>query len=147
MNLSPHFTLDELTHSQTAERDNLDNTPGPDALAALRRTAMGLEAVRIRLGGAPILISSGYRGPAVNAAVKGSKTSQHMKGEAADFTAPRFGTPRQIVDALAESDVPYDQLILEFAHRGRGWVHISFAAAPRRMALIVDPAGTRPLLA
>ena len=141
--LSPHFTLDELTVSQTAARLGLDNDPPPEVLAALKRTALGLEAVRVRLGGAPILVSSGYRSPAVNAAVGGSPSSQHMRGEAVDFTSPRFGTPRQIVDALADSDVPYDQLILEF---GR-WVHISFSALPRRHALVIDRSGTRPLMA
>ncbi len=141
--LSPHFTLDELTVSQEAARRGLDNTPPAAALEALKRTAMGLESVRMRLGGAPILVSSGYRSPAVNAAVGGSKSSQHMQGEAADFTAPRFGTPRAIVDALVDSDVPYDQLILEF---GR-WVHVSFSQHPRRQALVIDTSGTRPWIA
>lgn len=141
--LSPHFTLAELTISQEAARRGLDNEPGPGELAALKRTALGLEAVRIRLGGAPVLVSSGYRAPAVNRAVGGSATSQHMRGEAADFTAPGFGTPRQVVDALADSDVPYDQLILEYSR----WVHISFSTAPRRMALVIDTTGTRPLYA
>ena len=141
--LSPHFTVDEMTFSQTAERQGIDNMPGPDQLAALRRTAMGLEGVRVRLGGAPILISSGYRCPALNRAIGGSAKSQHMAGEAADFTAPRFGSPREIVDALVDADIGYDQLILEF---GR-WVHISFAPRARRHALIVDRTGTRPLVA
>lgn len=141
--LSPHFTLEELTVSQEAARRGIDNTPTPEAMEALKRTAMGLEAVRMRLGGAPILVSSGYRSPAVNAAVGGSKSSQHMRGEAADFTAPRFGNPRAIVDALVDSDVPYDQLILEF---GR-WVHISFSQRPRRQALVIDTTGTRPWMA
>ncbi len=143
IHLSPHFGLDELTHSQTAARLGLDNDPGPQVLAALKRTALGLEAVRLRLGGAPILISSGYRSPAVNKAVGGSLASQHIRGEAVDFTAPRFGDPRQIVDALVGSDVPYDQLILEFGQ----WVHISFADRPRRLALVIDRSGTRPLTA
>lgn len=140
--LSPHFTLEELTLSETAERLGLDNVPPPAVLETLKRTAMGLESVRVRLGGAPILVSSGYRAPAVNRAVGGSPNSQHMRGQAVDFIAPRFGTPRAIVDALAESDVPYDQCILEF---GR-WVHISFSDAPRRQALVIDRTGTRPLL-
>lgn len=141
--LSPHFTVDELTFSQTAERQGIDNMPGPDQLAALRRTAMGLEGVRVRLGGAPILISSGYRCPALNRAIGGSAKSQHMAGEAADFTAPRFGSPREIVDALVDADIGYDQLILEY---GR-WVHISFAPRARHHALIIDRTGTRPLVA
>lgn len=141
--LSPHFTLDELTISETAERLGLSNQPGPSELAALKRTALGLEGVRVRLGGAPILVSSGYRAPAVNKAIGGSPNSQHMRGEAVDFIAPRFGSPRQIVDALADSDVPYDQVILEF---GR-WVHLSFSDRPRRQALVIDRTGTRPLMA
>lgn len=141
--LSPHFTLEELTFSQTAARQDIDNTPPPDVLVHLRRTALGLEGVRVRLGGAPIIISSGYRCPVLNARVGGSERSQHMTGQAADFTAPRFGSVREVVDALADSDVPYDQLILEF---GR-WVHISFAAEPRHHALVIDRAGARPLYA
>jgi hypothetical protein len=100
-----------------------------------------LEAVRVRLGCAPVLISSGYRSPAVNAAVGGSRNSQHMTGQAADFTAPRFGSPAEVVAALVDSGVEYDQLILEF---GR-WVHISFADQPRHQALTIDSMGTRPL--
>ena len=141
--LSPHFTQDELTHSQTAARLGLDNDPRADVLTALKRTALGLEAVRMRLGGAPVIISSGYRSAVVNEAVGGSVASQHMRGEAADFTAPAFGNPRQIIDALADSDVPFDQLILEYS----SWVHISFAARPRHLALIIDRAGIRPLMA
>jgi zinc D-Ala-D-Ala carboxypeptidase len=143
VNLSPHFTLAEFTHSQTAARLGLDNDPPIEIVAALKRTAQGLEAVRVRLGGVPIIISSGYRSPAVNRAVGGSERSQHMRGEAADFTAPRFGTPRQIVDALADSDVPFDQCILEH----NAWCHISFSDKPRRQALIIDRTGTRPLYA
>jgi len=141
--LSPHFTLSEMTISQTAARLGLDNTPPPDVLAALRRTALGLEGVRVRLGGAPIIVSSGYRAPEVNRAVGGSPRSQHMTGQAVDFTAPRFGTPRQIVDALVDADIGYDQLILEFDR----WVHISWADQPRHHALIIDRTGTRPLVA
>ncbi|MGL4648755.1 MAG: D-Ala-D-Ala carboxypeptidase family metallohydrolase [Caldilineaceae bacterium] len=144
MHLSPHFTLEEMTFSQTAARRGIDNTPTPEALEALKLTAQGLEAVRIRLGGAPILVSSGYRSPELNAAIGGSRNSQHMRGEAADFTAPGFGTPRMIVDALADSGVAYDQLILEF---GR-WAHISFVkTGARRHALVIDGTGTRPLMA
>jgi hypothetical protein len=139
--LSSHFTLEEMTLSQAAERLGLDNTPTPEALAALKKTCLGLEAVRMRLGGAPVVISSGYRSPEVNAAVGGAKTSQHLKGEAADFTAPQFGSPRAICDALADSDVPFDQLILEY---GR-WVHISFADKHRHEVLQIDRTGTRPL--
>ena len=140
MNLSPHFTLEELTDSQTAVRRGIDNTPSPAVLASLKRTALGLEDVRARLG-VPILISSGYRSPALNAAIGGATGSQHMAGQAADFTAPQFGSPRAVVDALADSAVQYDQLIVEF---GR-WVHISFSDKPRRQAFAIDSGGAKAL--
>jgi len=141
MNLSSHFTLDEFTTSQTAARLGLDNTPPPEVMPALLKTAQGMEAVCVRLGGAPISVSSGYRSPAVNKAVGGSANSQHTKGEAVDFICPRFGSPADVAAALRGSGIEYDQLILEF---GR-WVHISFSDKPRHMALEIDAKGTRPL--
>ncbi len=141
MNLSPHFTLAEFTVSDTAERKGIDNTPPPDVMPALQKTAQGMEAVRIRLGGAPILVTSGYRSLELNRAIGSRDTSQHVKGEACDFICPRFGTPRMVVDALKDSGIEFDQLILEF---GR-WVHISFAGKPRHHVLVIDRDGTRPL--
>lgn len=143
MMLSPHFTLAEFTDSQTAARLGIDNTPPADILPALYRTAQGLEAVRVRLGGAPIIVSSGFRCVELNRSLGSKDTSQHVKGEAVDFTAPRFGSPLEIVVALKDSGVEYDQLILEF---GR-WVHISFDATPRHQVLEIDKDGTRPMFA
>jgi len=140
MNISTHFTLDELTFSQTAARLGMSNEPPPEVLFALKKTALGLEMVRA-LVQAPIVISSGYRSPHVNRLVGGSKTSQHMTGEAADITAPGFGTAEKLVRAIVGSAIPYDQCILEF---GR-WCHISFSDAPRRQALVIDNLGTRAL--
>ena len=142
MNLTPHFTLAEFVISETAARSGIDNDPPLEVVAALKRTAQGLEEVRTRLG-KPVTITSGYRCPALNAAIGGAKDSQHMRGEAADFICPQFGSPVDVASALRDSGVQYDQLILEF---GR-WVHISFAAAPRRQALIIDARGTRPMWA
>jgi zinc D-Ala-D-Ala carboxypeptidase len=137
--LSTNFTLDEFTNSQTAERSGIDNTPPDSLLPTLRRTAYGLELVRTLLSNRPILVSSGYRSAALNAAVGGSATSQHSLGEAVDFTCPTYGTPEQIVRAIAASSIPYDQVIQEF---GR-WVHISFGPRNRRQALVIDKQGTR----
>lgn len=141
MNLSAHFTLAEMTVSQEAARRGIDNTPPADVMPALIRTAQGLEAVRVRLGCAPVIVSSGYRCAPLNAAIGGSKTSQHMTGQAADIICPRFGGPAEVAAALRDSGIEYDQLILEY---GR-WVHISFAPSPRGKALIIDRAGTRPM--
>jgi hypothetical protein len=143
--LSSHFALAEFLVSQTAERMGIDNDPPIEVVQALKRTAMGLEAVRVRLGSAPIVVKSGYRCLELNRAIGSKDTSQHLNGEAADFIAPGFGTPQEIVAALRDSGIEYDQLILEYAARGRGWVHISFTAAPRHMALQIDASGTRPL--
>lgn len=140
MNLSNHFTLDEFTVSQTAARRGLDNTPTPEALAALHRTALGLEMVRAMVQ-APIIITSGYRSPAVNHAVGGARTSQHTKGEAADIIAPSYGTPEDLVRAIVHHpEMQFDQCILEFG----GWCHISFcSSSPRREALVIDRHGVR----
>lgn len=141
MNLSPHFTLAEFTVSDTAARKGIDNTPPDSAMPALRRTAQGLEAVRVRLGMAPITVTSGYRSLALNRAIGSKDTSQHTKGEAADFICPRFGSPSEVAWSLRDSGIEFDQLILEF---GR-WVHISFTDKPRHMVLEIDAKGTRPL--
>lgn len=143
--LSPHFGLDEMTASQYAARKGIDNTPDSVALANLRTTAAGMEMVREALGNNPISISSAYRSPRVNKAIGGVATSQHCEGKAVDFKCPAFGTPRDIVAALAKSKIKYDQLILEFWSGGQtGWVHISFSHNPRMQCLIIDRKGARP---
>lgn len=145
MNLSQHFTLAEFMLSNEAGRRGIDNTPPVELYAALKRTALGLETVRMRLGGMPIVVSSGYRCMALNEAIGSKSTSQHLKGEAADFICPRFGNPTAVVAALRDSDVPYDQLILEFVRNGGGWTHVSFSTNPRRQAFALDEGGPRPL--
>lgn len=143
MNLTEHFTLSELTQSQTASRLGMDNFPPPGVMEALKRTAQGLEQVRA-LVGAPILVSSGYRSPYVNRKVGGAATSQHTKGEAADITTPAC-TPDVLMARIRASVIAYDQLILEFFNKatGTGWVHISFSDKPRKQALVIDSTGTR----
>lgn len=139
MNLSPHFTLDELTHSEWAARNGIPNDPGPHELANLQRLARLLEEVRALLG-APMQISSGYRSRPVNKAVGGAPNSAHMFGCAADFKAPGFGRPLDIALAISRSAISFDQLIHEFG----SWVHISVAPLeqPRRMLLTIDRRGT-----
>jgi zinc D-Ala-D-Ala carboxypeptidase len=145
MYLSQHFTIDEFTQSQTAAREGIDNSIPADLMPSAKRTANGLELVRTLLNSHSVLVSSGYRCPALNAKVGGSKASQHMLCEAADFTCPTYGTPAQIVSAITKSTIPYDQCILEYFDpiRKTGWVHISFTDKPRKQALVIDQSGTR----
>lgn len=137
VNLSEHFTLEEMTRSQTASRFDIDNTPPPVVLSSLKRLANTLEKVRT-ICNAPIRISSGYRCAELNQMIGGSKTSQHIRGEACDFTV--FGMDLDtVIRRIMASDIKYDQLIKEF----NSWVHISIADKPRRQALIIDRTGTR----
>lgn len=134
--MTPHFTLAELTHT---DHRSLNNTPNPGELANLKRLAVFLETVKTTLGGKPVMISSAYRSKAVNDAVGSKDTSQHRLGLAADFRVPGMA-PDAVVRALLA--LPYDQIIREFD----AWTHISIADKPRRMALIIDKAGTRPFV-
>ncbi|CAB4141370.1 Peptidase M15A, C-terminal [uncultured Caudovirales phage] len=141
MKLSEHFSLEELTVSETAARKGLDNTPDNDALFDLKRLALFLEEIRTAVG-KPLRINSAYRAPEVNASVGGSKTSQHCKGQAADIRVTGM-TPDQVVQAIITAKLPFDQVIREFD----SWTHVSIAPQgklPRKMALIIDKKGTRP---
>lgn len=140
MNLSTNFTLEELTLTSHTE---FDNTPKANELANLMRVAALLEQVKTVLGGKPIVVNSGFRSKQVNDAVGSKDTSQHRIGCAADIKVPGM-TPKQVVQACIDADIPYDQLIQEFD----SWTHISVpdmpARPPRKQALIIDKQGTRP---
>ena len=142
--LSPHFALAEFTASQTAARLGIDNAPPPDIVENLRRTAEMLEDVRYMLGGKPILISSGYRCAALNAAVPGSSaTSAHLTGKAADFVCPGAGSVRSICIRIAGTPgFAFDQCIREFDSNGGGWVHLAWGDPLRRQLLTSDQMGT-----
>ena len=139
MNLSPHFTLAELTHTNHRA---LDNTPNEGEIENLRRLAVLLELVKTQLGGRPIMVNSAFRSAAVNAAVGSKDTSQHRSGCAADIRVPGL-TPDEVVRSVMTAGLPYDQIIREFD----AWTHISIPSfpnlPPRKMALIIDKAGTR----
>jgi hypothetical protein len=139
MKLSPSFTLDELTHTDLRQ---YDNTPSDGELENLVRLAEFLEQVKVVLGGKPIIVNSAFRSKAVNDAVGSKDSSQHRKGCAADIRVPGL-TPDQVVKAIIESGLPYDQVIREFDR----WTHVSIPntaiAEPRGMALIIDKGGAR----
>lgn len=127
MNLSANFTLKELTKSDTATRLGLDNTPDDAALENLKTLCEKvLQPVRDHFGKS-VTVNSGYRSPESNAAVGGSKTSDHCKGQAADIEIMGVSNPdlaQWIMDNLE-----YTQLILEFYTQGQpnsGWVHVSY---------------------
>lgn len=143
MNLTAHFTLEELTASDVAARRGLDNAPPSEVIPALTRTAQGLERIR-SLVGKPIHVNSAYRSKAVNDAVGSKDTSQHRNGEAADITCKGM-PPRELAALIAENrvDLGVDQVILEFD----AWVHVSFTDAPRHAILTIDASGTRTGLA
>ena len=141
MKLSEHFTLDEMTASDAAQRRGWDNTPNADHTANLMRLAAFLERVRVVLGSKPISITSGYRCKLVNDSVGSKDTSQHRFGCAADIRVVGM-TPRQVCEAIIKSKLEYDQVILEF----NSWTHVSIPLLefkPRRSGLIIDSAGTR----
>jgi len=133
--LSQNFSLDQLIHSETAERERIDNAPSPDIVDNLRHLAAGLERVQALLR-FPLEISSAYRCPELNAHVGGASASQHTRGQAADFICTGFGPPVEIIRAIRASNIEFDQCILEYAR----WVHISFSLEPRGKVLsIYDP--------
>ena len=139
MNLTEHFTLEELTHTDHRE---FDNTPNADQINNLERVAELLEQVKKMFGGKPIMVNSAFRSLQVNAAVGSKPTSQHCLGCAADIRVPGM-TPDEVVKAIRASDLQYDQLIREFD----SWTHISVPShpedKPRQQALIIDKQGTR----
>jgi len=139
MNLTEHFTLDELTHTDHRE---YDNTPNDAELENLKRLAAFLEEVKSALGGRPVMVNSAFRSKQVNDAVGSKDTSQHRIGCAVDIRVPQL-TPDEVVKTIMASGLAYDQLIREFDR----WTHVSIpntaGAEPRRQVLIIDKQGTR----
>lgn len=138
--MTPHFSLAELTHTDHRE---FDNVPNADETANLQRLAELLEKVKALLGDKPVMINSAFRCKQVNDAVGSKDSSQHRLGCAADIRIPGM-MPDEVVRSIIASGLPYDQIIREFDR----WTHISVpntvGASPRRQALIIDKAGTRP---
>lgn len=129
MQLSPHFSLAEMTRSNTAARNGVSNIPSKITLEILRLTCERMEKVRSIMS-APIIVSSGYRSPTVNRLVGGSTTSDHVKGLAVDFTVKGVSIS-DTIKKLRQSNLEFDQLIDEF----NSWVHIGFGARLRRQVL------------
>lgn len=133
MKLSANFYLQEFISSDTATRNNIDNTPSPSIIGNLTILAQGLEHIREVLDNKTIHINSGYRCQELNTIIKGSKTSAHMQGYAADFICPSFGRPIDIVKKIVSSGIKFDQVIQEGT-----WVHISFDPKMRQEVLTAN---------
>ncbi len=128
------FTIEELCKSDTAARRGIDNTPTPEAEASLRALVENiLDPLRAQWGG-PLTVTSGYRCVALNRAVGGAVSSQHMRGEAADITAGSREANMRLFKLIQSMRLPFDQLIFEKGNRAVGpdWVHVSFCASRRR---------------
>src|SRR5262245_24039801 len=146
--LSPHFSLAEMTYSATAIQQGINNTPNADQVEKLKELCNDtLEAIRVLCGNNPVNISSGFRSQQLNAVIGGASNSAHMYGCAADLTIAGYGSPKQICELLQKNLVPLkiDQLIWEYPS-GSQWVHVGIAippnTKPRHQVLTISPQGT-----
>lgn len=141
MNLSKHFKLEEFTRSQTAKRNNIDNSPDEGSLYNLKRLATELEKVREILQ-KPITITSGYRCLDLNRKLGSKDTSSHVVGCAADFVVSGYSV-KEVVQIIKDSYIRPDQAIAEYDE----WIHFSISKhsgeEPREMYLTIDKSGTR----
>ena len=143
MNLSAHFTLDEFTASDTAQRLSINNDLPLELLSSAIESAGMMERIRGHLGmlagkPIPITVTSGYRCPELNRKIGSSDTSDHRKAMALDFKAPDFGTPLQVCQALAPvvSVLGIGQLIHEHA-----WIHVSTRTPDKIINRIITAQG------
>lgn len=151
-NLTPNFTLEELTHTDHRELDNTPTTAEKciidgkevmvNAYENLPRLANFLEQLKVILGGKPIMVNSAFRSESVNTAVGSKNTSDHRRGCAADIRVPGM-TPDEVTRAIINSDLPYQQVIREFDR----WTHVAITTnesdIPKKSKLIIDKSGTR----
>ena len=135
MILSKNFTLQEFTKSVTAIRNDIDNSPNAEHIRNIQLLVkFVLQPLREGLN-KPIRITSGYRTESLNKLIKGSKRSQHCKGQAADlqFRVDGVMDNKVIWDKVIELDLPFDQMINEFEF---SWIHISYNHEHNRKSLL-----------
>ena len=134
MKLTEHFTLSEFVRSETATNKNIDNMPTPDVVDNLRNLCSNvLEPARVSFC-APIYITSGYRCPALNKAVGGKPTSQHLRGEAADLQVRGIENLRKLYKLIRDNGV-FDQLLYE-SNGATKWIHVSYKSSGNRRQAI-----------
>ncbi len=136
MNLSEHFTLNEMTRSTAAIRMGIANNPQPADIQCLTDLCIHiLEPLRSYFQ-KPIIIDSGYRSMKLNSTIGGAENSQHLRGQAADIRIS--GVSNDLLWQYIVDNLPFDQVIAEHLHAndgGAGWVHVSFSAAHRKSAI------------
>ena len=135
MILSKNFSLNEFTKSVSAIRNNIDNSPTPEHIRSIQLLVKHvLQPLREALGH-PIRITSGYRSEKLNTLIKGSKRSQHCKGQASDiqFKVDGVMDNKIIWDKVIELGLPFDQMINEFEY---SWIHISYNEEHNRKSLL-----------
>lgn len=129
-----YFTINELTKSTTAIKRHIDNTPSKEVERSLTALVEKVLDPLREAYGKPIIVTSGYRCPKLNAIVGSTPSSQHVKGEAADIKSVQ-DTPeenKKLYDLIVKLKLPFDQLINEHNY---DWVHVSFGARHRRQKL------------
>ena len=129
-----HFTINEMTRSATAKRYGIDNTPSPEVAHNIRNLVEKILDPLREAWGQPIIVSSGYRCGRLNKIVKGSPSSQHLLGQAADIHTVT-DTPednKRLFDLILRLKLPFDQLIDEY---GYNWIHVSYGPRNRRNIL------------
>ena len=131
-----YFSIDELSRSESAKRHGIDNTPSPAAMSNLAALVYNVLDPLREAWGKPIYVNSGYRSPALNKAVGGVSTSQHLQGQAADITTGNKVDNAKLFQLAIDLKLPFDQIIDE---QNFSWVHISYSPRHRRQILKLCP--------
>ena len=142
MILSPNFNLKEMTQSQTALRNNINNEPNTEQIENLKQLCKNILQPLRDYYELPVKITSGFRSEKLAALIGSKSTSQHCKGEAADFEIP--GVDNKEVASHIKNNFDYDQLILEYYDKNdinSGWIHCSFKTSGRKESLTKNTVG------
>lgn len=127
-----YFTINELCKSTTAQQNRIDNTPSLEIVKNLEQLVTNILDPLREAWGKPIFVTSGYRCKKLNAKVGGSKTSQHVLGQAVDIKTDSVSNNKKLFQLIQSLKLPYDQLINEYNY---SWVHVSFGPRNRRQIL------------
>lgn len=127
-----YFTITELCKSNTAVQKGIDNTPNQQIIDNLKQLVLNILDPLREAYGKPIIVNSGYRSVELNRAINGAKSSQHLKGQAADITGESKENNKKLFELIQSLQLPYDQLIDE---QNFSWIHVSFSDNPRKQIL------------